>query len=254
MLPSGSSNLLLAAVLVNAGVATAKLVVAAMTGSGAVLVEFIHSIATTTSLALLLITMRCPIGATNARAAHYPRSELRFWCVVVPIMIYSLAAGVALSESMVWLQTPRRLTELPTGLLILAAALAVQTSLALVIRRRFRADGDGDRDVLQMLEVESLAAVAGIGTALAGLASAYAFNAIESDALAALMVALMLGGVAAIMAAATRKHLKDADARSTPASPIGQAPPTVITRLETTPEGRAPRKNRPLLQEGRRKK
>jgi hypothetical protein len=130
----------------------------------------------------------------------------------------------------------------------------VQTVLALVIRRRIRIDGNADRDVLQMLEVESLAAVAGIGTALAGLASAYAFDTIESDALAALMVALILGGVAAMMAVATRKHLKDADARSASAPSIDQAPPTAIGRLGTTLEGRAPRKNRPLQQEDRRKK
>jgi divalent metal cation (Fe/Co/Zn/Cd) transporter len=254
MLPSGSSNLLLAAVLINTGVAAAKLIVAAMTGSGAVLAEFIHSIATTTSLALLLIAIRWATGAANARAAHNSESELRFWCLVVPIMIYSLAAGVALNESMVWLQTPRQLTELPTGLAILAAALTVQTALALVIGRRIRIAGDADRDVLQMLEVESLAAVAGIGTALAGLAAAYAFGTVESDALAALTVGLILGGVAAMMAVATRKHLKDSDARGAPAASIGQAPPTIIARLETPPDGEPPRKNRPLQREGRRKR
>lgn len=251
MLPSGSNNLLLAAVLVNIAIAAAKLVAAAMTGSGAVLAEFIHSIAMTTSLALLLVAMRwADGGAPYSQIARPEEGELRFWCLVVPIMIYSLAAGVALNESMVWLQAPRRLTELPMGLAILSAVLAVQTVLALVIRRHIRLAGAVSNGVLQMLAVESLAAVAGIGTALAGLAAAYAFDTTESDALSALTVGLILGAVAAMTAVATRKHLKTADAAAAPASSANQAPSTTLPHPESAPS----RKNRQFPRQSKRKR
>jgi hypothetical protein len=242
MLPSGTSNLLLTALLVSAAIAVAKLFTAAMTGSGAVLAEFVHSIATTTSLALLLIATRRAVGAFDAPDKQRADGELHFWCLVAPILIYSLGAGVALSESIAWLQSPRQLAELPAGLAVLAAVLVAQTALAIVIRRHTHGAGDADRGLLQMLTGQSIAAVAGLGAALGGLAATYAFGTIESDAFAALTVGLVLGGVAAMMAAATRKHLRTMGRRTpVPAPPTEPAPSANDRPAAVSEDGPRPR-------------
>ncbi|MGE0769355.1 MAG: cation transporter [Hyphomicrobiaceae bacterium] len=204
MPPSAPSNLVLAAFLLNAAFGGGKLVAAALTGSGALLAEFIHSIATATSMALILVAMRRPPRGRDPKAV---RREWHFWSLVVPILIYSLGAGVALNEGTSWLQAPRVLSDLPTGLVTLSAMLALQAGLAIVIARQSHAVVPVDRIVHDTLVVTSMAAVAGIGATLAALAAAHVFGTAESDALAAVVVVLIMGAVAATMAIRTRALL-----------------------------------------------
>jgi divalent metal cation (Fe/Co/Zn/Cd) transporter len=208
MRPSGSSNFILVAFLLNAALAAAKLFVAAMTGSGAVRADFIHSVAAAMSQALLVVSMY--------RTAHWVRrthpdcaaNELRFWAIVVPILLYSLGAGVALNEGTALLQAPFTLTELPNGLLILGLLLIPQIALAAIAWRRAEEAAPAAQDVaLYTLTVESIAAVAGLGATVGGLGAAYAFGSSETDALAAVTVGLIMGAVAAVMALEARKLL-----------------------------------------------
>lgn len=205
MPPSAPSNLLLASCLLNVALAAAKLVAAALTGSGAVLAEFIHSVAGATSQFLALIAMR---QVTAGPDRPHALADLRFWSLVVPILIYSLGAGVALNEGTAWLQAPRVLSELPTGLAILTSILALQAVLAITIWRRPHPAEPADGPALLTLRIESAAAVAGLCAALAGLAAAHVFGTAESDALSAVVVGMIMGGVAAMTALETRTMLR----------------------------------------------
>lgn len=255
MSPSTSSNLVLASCLLSVALAAAKLVAAAMTGSGAVLAEFIHSIAVATSQALLLIAMRRAAAAPEAKAAPRALGELRFWALVVPMLVYSLGSGVALNEGTAWLQAPRVLTEVPSGLIILAVLLAVQAALAMAIQRRARESDTVHRTVYYALTTQSTAALAGLGATLSGLAAAYTFDTNESDALAAVTVGLIMGGVAAMMALAIRKVLQDTpmpDAAALPAPETEGLPP--VSPPEAITAQRAAHRNHPPPKHGRRKR
>lgn len=207
MSPSGPSNLILAAFLLNAAVAVAKLFVSALTGSGAVLAEFMHSIAMTTSVAILLVAMRRAMRTSEPRKPPRAQGELHFWALVAPILIYSLGAGVALNEGATWLQTPRLLVDLPSGILTLGVLLLVQAGLAVIAWRRAEISDALSRVVVHTLAVQSFAAAASLGATVAGLGAVYAFGTIETDAFAAITVGLIMGAVAAMMALATRKLL-----------------------------------------------
>jgi len=262
MPPSASSNLLLASCLLNVALAAAKLVAAALTGSGAVLAEFIHSVAAATSQFLALIAIRQAMAGPDR---PYALADLRFWSLVAPILIYSLGAGVALNEGTAWLQAPRVLSELPTGLIILAVILALQAVLAVAIWRHADPADPVDRPLLLTLRIESIAAVAGPGAALAGLAAAYVFGTVESDALSAVVVGLIMGGVAAMTALETRSLLRGADAAEPvlmhaaatgPADAEAAAPEPAPAR---EPEAKAraaplPPKNHPPPRHGKRKR
>lgn len=214
MTPSPARNLLLASCLLSVCLAVARLVAAVLTGSGAVLADFIHAIAFATSQGLLLVALRrVELAHDRGRAL----GDLRFWSLVVPMLIYSLGAGVALNEGTTWLQAPRTLAELPLGLSILGAILAVQVGLALVIRRQVARATASERGVLRMLDVGAGAAVAGVCVTIAGLAAAHAFGTVESDALSAVTVGLIMGGAAALTALEMRRLLRDPS--------VGVAPP-----------------------------
>ncbi|MGD9805737.1 MAG: cation transporter [Hyphomicrobiaceae bacterium] len=215
MSPSGSSNFILVAFLLNAAIAAAKLFATAMTGSGAVRAEFIHSIAVATSLALLVVSVRRAGPSISRTHPDDAANELRFWAIVVPILLYSLGAGVALNEGTAWLQAPLTLTDLPNGLLILGLLLILQIALAVIAWRRSEGADPGASDAaLYTLTVESIAAVAGLGATVGGLGAAYIFGSRETDALAAVTIGLIMGAVAALMALEARKLLVRTATRS----------------------------------------
>ena len=262
MPPSTSSNLLLASCLLNVALAAAKLVAAALTGSGAVLAEFIHSVAAATSQFLALIAMRRAVAGPGR---PHSLADLRFWALVVPILIYSLGAGVALNEGTAWLQAPRVLSELPTGLLILTAILALQAVLTIAIWRHAPPAEPVGHPLFLTLRIENIAAVAGLSVALAGLAAAYVFGTVESDALSAVVVGLIMGGVAAMTALETRALLRRGGAEAlaqTRMLVVGRAdgdadaPETAQDRQpEAKPRATsAPPKNHPPPRHGKRKR
>ncbi|MEZ5815577.1 MAG: cation transporter [Hyphomicrobiaceae bacterium] len=243
------SNLVLTAFLLNAAIAVAKLVVAVLTGSGAVLAEFIHSIAATASQALLLVGLHRTARQARTDSDHLTLNELRFWALVVPILLYSLGAGVAINEGTTWLQAPRALADQHIGQGVLGVSFAIQIALAVVAARRMQANDFAADMALRALSLESRAGAIGLLAAMLGLAGAHAFAANEIDALAAISIGLIAGALAAQMALETRKLLilQSPDGthrahRRTSGEPAGayapqlrSGPPTVEPILEPEP-------------------
>ena len=102
---AGSSNkVVIAALLANAGIAVAKGIAAAVTGSGAMLAETIHSIADSGNQALLLwggSASKRP--ASDAHPFGYGQ-ERYFWAFVVALVIFSLGSLFATYEGIQKLQ------------------------------------------------------------------------------------------------------------------------------------------------------
>lgn len=204
MPPTGSSNLALAAVLANTALAIAKLIAAAITGSAAILTEAIHSIAAATSHALLLVGL---VRATRPASPRNPTRrvrELRFWTSVVPILLYSLGAGVAINEGIDQLQHPRALSDMTSGYAVLVLALLVQAGIAHRAWRQLCARPDGGSAGAAAVSLETKAAVAGLAAALAGISISHGLGWTAVDGLASVVVGLVMGVVAALMALETK--------------------------------------------------
>jgi divalent metal cation (Fe/Co/Zn/Cd) transporter len=226
MPPSGSSNLALAAVLANTALAIAKLIAAAVSGSAVILAEAIHSIAAATSHALLLVGL---VRVTRAASLPHPRrpmGELRFWTTVVPILLYSLGAGVAINEGIDQLQHPRALRDATTGYVLLAVALLVQAGLAHRAWRQLCVRPDAGYAAATAVSLETRAAITSLIAAVAGLSLSHGVGWTAADGLAAIVIGLVMGFVAALMALETKALIRDgceATRAAVPADPASHS-------------------------------
>ena len=103
---AGSTRVLLIALAANVGIAIAKFVAAAITGSSAMLTEGVHSLVDSTNQLLLLYGEKRAKRPPDAlHPAGYGR-ELYFWSFVVALLVFAAGAGVSVYEGIVHLRHP----------------------------------------------------------------------------------------------------------------------------------------------------
>src|SRR6186997_189627 len=94
------------AVVANLGIAIAKFVAAALTGSSAMLSEGIHSVVDTANQGLLLVGIR---GARVPADEDHPfghGKDLYFWSLVVAVVLFGLGGGLAIYEGVIHILAP----------------------------------------------------------------------------------------------------------------------------------------------------
>ncbi len=209
--------MVLAALAGNGAIAVAKLFAAGWTGSAAMLSEAIHSIADTGNQALLLLGIRRSRRPADARHPFGYAKELYFWAFVVAVLLFSLGSGVALYEGIEKLQHPTPVTNPHVNYVVLGLALCFETAALLVAWREFdRRRGEdgvvealrGSKDpALYTVLLEDMAAIAGLLVALLGLIASQVLDWPAGDAVASIVIGLILAGVAAFMAIETKALL-----------------------------------------------
>ncbi len=210
MASAGSQGVVLAAFMVSAGVAVAKLATAGASGSSALLASTVHSVADMSAMALLLFGLWRTRSDPAAMRPGSGERQLTFWGLVVPVLIYALAAGIALFEGIERLARPNvaGFTQLDQLLVGVSAALSVGYGwFALTRAQSMRQPGQSLSTLLRkppngaLLAVLIVAAgaVAGQLAALFGMAVAAEANA-RADAVAAVLVALVLMAMSAVLA------------------------------------------------------
>jgi len=202
------------ALAANLSLAGAKFVAAAWTGSSAMLSEAVHSLVDAGHRALVLLGLRRAGKPADAvRPFGYAR-ELHFWGFAAAVLLYSLGAGVALYAGVAKLIDPRPVTDHFVSFAVLAVAFALETMAAAkaigTFKRRhgvapalatLRASQD---PALFTVLIETVAALAGILIAAAGIALSNLTGSSTPDAYAAILIGLLLGAVAAFMSVEIR--------------------------------------------------
>lgn len=126
MSAGGGTRAILAALGANAGIAVAKFVGFAITGSASMLAEAVHSVADTSNQGLLLLGQKTSRRkATEEHPFGFGRDRY-FYSFIVALMLFSLGAAFAIYEGIHKLQEPEPLTAPIVAVIILVVAIVLE--------------------------------------------------------------------------------------------------------------------------------
>ena len=197
---------ILRAFIANLGIAIAKFVGAAMTGSSAMVTEGVHSLVDTINEILLAYgSRRARLQANRLHPLGYAREQY-FWSFIVALLVFALGAGVALYEGISHLGHPVPTEQPAIAFAILGVALVLEGwSLITAIRAFNRVRGEKswlraiydskDTTTLSVM-LEDAAAVCGLIVAAAGIGLELLTGDPVWDAVASIVIGLLLAVVA----------------------------------------------------------
>jgi cation diffusion facilitator family transporter len=194
----------------NLGIAISKFVAAAVTGSSAMLTEGVHSVVDSTNQLLLIW------GRKQSRKPpdkYHPLGhgrEIYFWSFVVAVLVFALGAGVSIYEGIIHINHPEEAMSPLIAYGVLAVAFCLEGWSTVAAFREFqKAKGDiGWIEAIRrskdpptfIVLLENGAAMAGIIAAAAGLALAQATGNPFYDGAASVVIGVILGFTAMVLA------------------------------------------------------
>lgn len=213
----GSKLVLHAALGANLGIAAAKFVAAAITGSSAMLTEGFHSVVDSANQILLLYGQkRAARPPDDLHPLGYGR-ELYFWSFVVAILIFAAGAGVSVYEGVSHIRAPEPIARPIINYAVLGVSAALEGSSWFVAVREFgKARGERgwwdaiirSKDPPAFITLfEDSAALAGLGLAAIGVALSQASGDPRWDGVASIAIGGLLAVVAVILARESKNLL-----------------------------------------------
>ena len=204
----GSKKSVVAALAGNTVVMVAKFVGFALTGSGSMFAEAIHTLADVGNQALLLVgIVRSGKGPTQKY--NYGHGQERFvWALISAVGIFFLGCGVTLAHGIDTLITPHEGPphDLTIALVILVGSFIIEFYVLVVAYRALRKDAAG-RPFVEYLRkeadpaavavlLEDFAACIGVLLALGAIGLAKVTGHAFWDSIGSILIGLLLGGVA----------------------------------------------------------
>ena len=207
----GSKTVIYAALAGNLLIAVTKFGAAGLTGSSAMLSEAIHSLVDSGNQVLILYGLRRAARPADEMHPFGYGMELYFWTFVVAVMIFAVGAGVSIYEGITALMGEGHELRDPTVNYIVLGAAMIFEGVAWVIAYREFNKIRGDRSFLREVRrskdptvftvlFEDSAAMLGLIVAAVGIALSHAFHAPEIDAIASILIGVILAGIAALLA------------------------------------------------------
>jgi cation diffusion facilitator family transporter len=210
----GSRKVIYAAVLANLGIAAAKFVVAAITGSAAMLAEGIHSAVDTGNEVLLLIGERNSEKPPDKRHPFGYGKALYFWALLVALSVFSLGGGLSIYHGVQALRHPEPLEDPMWNYAVLAVSACFEGYSWNVSRKELNkrrkpgaslwrtVHNSKDASVFTVF-IEDTAALLGLAIAAVGITLGHAFDNPYFDPAASVLIGLLLVGAAFALARET---------------------------------------------------
>jgi len=206
----GNRFVLFAALAANLGIAVAKFVAAAITGSSAMLTEGFHSVVDSTNQLLLLYGQkRAEQPADELHPFGYGR-ELYFWSFVVAILIFATGAGLSIYEGIEHIRHPVETENVTIAYVVLGISFALEGSSWFVAMREFgeqkgelgwwKAFRRSKDPTTFVVLFEDSAAMFGLVVAALGVFLAHHTGNPFWDGLASIVIGIALAGVAFVLA------------------------------------------------------
>ncbi len=206
-----------AALAANLCIAAVKYIVAALTGSSAMLSEGIHSTVDSGNQLLLLLGIKKSNKPSDKVHPFGYGKELYFWSLIVAILLFSLGGGISFYEGLTHLQHPQPLEDPLWGYIVLGAAFIFESiSLSIGIHKFNSVRGDSgfwkelrlSKDpTLFVVIFEDMAADLGIIVAFLGVFLSHYFKDPFFDGAASIVIGLILAFMAVIMAIESKNLL-----------------------------------------------
>lgn len=223
MSASGGGKAIVAALAANAGIAVAKFVGFAITGSSSMLAEGVHSVADTGNQGLLLLGRRTARReATPEHPFGYGRERF-FYAFVVALLLFTLGSVFALYEGIHKLSAPEDLSSpvVAIGILVVAVCLESYSFVtALGESRELKGDATwwgfirGSKNPeLPVVLLEDTGALLGLVFALAGVVLSATTGDPVWDALGTIAIGSLLGVIAIVLIVETKSLLIGESAR-----------------------------------------
>jgi cation diffusion facilitator family transporter len=203
-----------AAILANLGIAAAKFIVAAITGSAAMLAEGIHSAVDTGNEFLLLVGERNSAKPPDKRHPFGYGKALYFWALLVALSVFSLGGGLSIYHGITALRHPEPLEDPMWNYVVLGISACFEgyswnvSRKALNKRRKTGASlwqtvhASKDASVFTVF-IEDTAALLGLAIAAIGIALGHVFDSPYFDPAASVLIGLLLVGAAFALARET---------------------------------------------------
>jgi cation diffusion facilitator family transporter len=218
MATGGSKFVIFASIAANLLIAIMKFIASAFTGSSAMLSEGIHSVIDTSNGLLLLFGIKQSKKAPDKLHPFGHGKEIYFWSFIVSILVFSLGGGVAIYEGIHKLLYPSGEMDHSNVIwnygVLLGAVVFEGASLIIALKDFRKVHPTGFKSALEeskdaasvAIIIENGAAVVGLVIALIGVTLAFYLNDPVYDAMASILIGILLVYVAYFMAKET-KHL-----------------------------------------------
>ncbi len=210
----GSKKVIYAALAGNFLVAVSKFVAAAFTGSSAMLSEGIHSLVDTGNGGLLLYGIHKAKAPPDKRFPFGHGKEIYFWSFVVALLVFSLGAVISLYEGIRHLREPAHIENLLINYIVLGLSFLFEGYSWFLALKEFKTV-KGEQGYLEAVKagkdptafavlLEDSAAMCGLLIALTGLALSQLTGDTTYDAIASIIISLILAFTALILARETK--------------------------------------------------
>ncbi len=207
---TSSKLIIVAAIAANVAIAVTKLMVAAFTGSSAMLSEGIHSSVDSFNGVLLLVGIRLSQRPATPEHPFGHGKELYFWSLIVAVLIFGLGGGISFYEGVQHIRHPQPLHDPMWNYVVLGASAVFESISFGIGLRQFRqlagatpfwefANRTKDPTTYTVL-AEDLAALVGLAIAAAGIALSHQLQMPALDGAASVLIGILLAGVAALLA------------------------------------------------------
>ena len=194
----------------NMGIAVAKFVAAAFTGSSAMLTEGVHSVVDSSNQLLLLWGRRAAKRPADQFHPFGYGREIYFWSFVVAVLVFALGAGVSIYEGIIHIADPEPAVSpiIAYGVLLVAFLLEGGSTWEAFKDFRLHKGKLGWFEAVQkskdppgfIVLLENGGAMAGIIVAAVGLAISQATGDPRYDGAASIIIGLILAIIAFFLA------------------------------------------------------
>src|SRR6476659_9838312 len=201
---------IIAAIAGNIAIAITKFVAAGLTSSSAMLSEGIHSLVDTGNGGLMLLGIHKSQQAPDSEHPFGHGKELYFWSLIVAIAIFAVGCGMSFYEGINHLIHPELITKPVWNYVVLGFAFVFEGTSWVFGWKVFRS-ARGKRGIFEaihktkdpssfMVFFEDSAALLGLVVAFIGILLGRVFDNPNADAIASIVIGLILGVISFILA------------------------------------------------------